>query len=229
MAASAAVTCVGQYSACALRAARLNAQCTPLNSLGDIVVTAALVTLNMTADVDEGKKFEPKTACGAIPWTAEEEDKIKRYNIDLQLAIWDYELIEILTGAALLIGEGTWANKVVGFESPGPNADPFNGCSLEVFTKTSGSGGPCGPTSTNPPYVRHIFPRCKFRLGDHTIENEVLFANFTGWSTNNASWNYGAVTLEWDATAPLSDDAPYAQIYSATLPTTGCGIITTAS
>lgn len=231
MAATAAVTCVGQYSVCAMRAARLDATCTPLNSLGSIVVTAALVSLAMTPDVEEGKKFEPKTGCGAIPWTAEEDDRIKRYTLNMELATWDYELVEILTGSPLIIGDGgtTYAAKVIGFESKGPNSATYNGCSLELWTKTSGSGGPCGPASTNPPYVRHIFPRCKFRIGDHTLQNDVLNAHFAGWSTNNASWNNGAITLEWDATVPLSDDAPYAQVYASALPTTGCGIISTLS
>lgn len=231
MSASAAVGCLGQYEACALRVARLDATCAPLNSLGDIVVTAALMTMTATPDVTQGKRFEPETACGAIAWTAEAQDRVKRYNITAELAVWDYEFLEILTGAPLIIGDAgsTWPSKVVGIESPGPNSPDFNGASLEIFAKTSGAGGPCGPVSSNPPYVQHIFPRCKFTIADITFQNDVIVCKITGWSTNNSQWKYGPVTIDWNGDAPLGENAPYAQLYAETLPTVGCGIIATAS
>lgn len=226
--ATANVACIGQYQACALRAARLSADCTPLASANNIVTTAGLVTMTATPDVEEGTKYEPKNGCGSIPWTAEGEDIIKRWNLDIQLILWDFELIEILTGAALIIGDSgtTWPSKNIGFESRGPNADVFAGASLEIWSRNSKSGGPCGPVGENPPYTRHIFPRTKLRLAERTFADEAAVLRLQGWSGPNSEWGEGPVSDEWEGADPLSSDTPYASIFATELPTTGCGYVT---
>lgn len=221
------VACIGQYQACALRVARLGATCVPSGASGDVVVTGALVSLTMTPEVEQGTRYEPKTGCGKVAYTAESEDIIKRYNLDLQLVLFDLELIEIATGSTLLIGDSgtTWPTQVIGYESRGPNADPYNGCSLEIFTRTSKEGGPCGDVGSNPQYARHIFPRCKFHIAERTFEDAAAILRLQGWSTANSAWGEGPVPAEWEADAPLGDDAPYAMLLATDLPTTGCGLV----
>lgn len=227
--ATANVACIGQYQACALRASRLAADCTPLGSADNIVVTSALVTMTATPDVEEGTKYEPKNGCGTIPWTAEGEDIIKRWNIDLQLIMFDFELIEIVTGSELIIGGAAspWPNKNVGFASRGPNAATFPGASLEIFVKNSKEGGPCGPAGENPPYTRHIFPRCKLRVSDRTFEDAAAILRLQGWSTANSEWGQGPVPDEWPSDDDNPGDSPYTSVFAEDIPQVGCGYVTT--
>lgn len=223
------VVCIGQYQACALRASRLSDLCVPSGAAGDVVVTGALVSMTMTPEVEQGTRYEPKTGCGAIAYTAEGEDIIKRYTLDLQLVIFDLELVEIVTGSSLLIGDTgtTWPGKTIGYESRGPNSDTFPGASLEIFTRTSKEGGACGDIGTNPQFARHIFPRCKFYIAERTFEDAAAILRLQGWSTPNSAWGQGPVPDEWEADAPLGSNAPYAMVLATALPTTGCGLVST--
>lgn len=223
------VACLGQYQACALRAARLDQFCTPLGADGDIVVTSGLVTLTATPDREEGTRYEQKTGCGIYAFTAVGEDIIKRYTIDAQFVLWDYELVEILTGSPLITGAagGTWPNKTIGFASKGFDVVAFPGASLEIFTRTSGSGGACGPPGENPQFVRHIFPRAKLYLGEVTFEDAVAILRLTGTSEANSEWGEGPVPDEWESDDPFPENSPYGQVLATALPTTGCGYVTT--
>ena len=81
--------CLGQYQACALRAVRLDTDCTPLQGVNNGVVTSALITGTASPQIEEGKRFEPMNACGDICWTATADDRVKRYNVDLELCLWE--------------------------------------------------------------------------------------------------------------------------------------------
>jgi len=224
MASTESVVCIGQRSACAVRFTRLDTDCSPLAGDNNAVVTAALVTMTATPEVEEGTKFEPKNACGDICWTAEDDDRIKRYTIELELCTHDAALIEIATDSRVVLGASTspWSGKIMGVETPGPQTVHGNGVALEIWAKTASGTGPCGTAGDLPPYVLHIFPRAMLRPGDHTFANDVATLKLSGWATNNPSWLYGP-WYDWEAATPMGVDTPYAWYYAESLPDTGCG------
>jgi len=213
----------GQLQACILRAVRLSAACVPLSGSTDIVTTSALVSLQATPDVDEASKFEVKNACGNLAWTQESGcDKIKRFNLTLELATYDYELLSLLTGAQLItaksgVSPSGWASKTIGIAMPGLDTACNNGVAIEVFTKTAYSTGAC-TESNGPAYVRHIFPRAFLTPGERSFENDVATVKLSGYSTANPAWNTGS-TADWDGSTSLDDSTAYAQIFTNTLPT----------
>lgn len=221
--------CIGQRQACALRVTRLDSDCTVSVGADNAVVTAGLVTLNLEPEIEEGQVFEPKSACDSILWTAEEPDKIKRYTGDGEIGVWDYELIELMTDAAVVLGDATspWSGDVIGVSMPGPSTASSNGVGLEIWTKGQGVGatGPCGGAATHPPYVRHVFPRVLIRPGGHTFENDAAMFTFSMKASANPQWGNGPWN-DWQPASNMPADSPYIQFYDDALPTTQCGYIT---
>lgn len=221
--------CIGQRQACALRVTRLGSDCAPVTGADNAVVTTALVTMNLDPEIEEGTTYEPKNACDSILWTAEEQDKIKRYTGEGELGVWDYELIELMTDASLMVADAgsPWtSSENFGIEMPGPTTASTPGVALEVWTKgqATGNEGPCGPAGTHPPYVRHVFPRVLIRPGGRTFENDVAMFTFSMKASANPQWGSGPWG-DWHAASDLSGDTPYAQFWDDALPATACGYI----
>ncbi len=226
--------CVGQRQACALRVTRLDADCTPVLGAGNGVCTAGLITLNADPEVEEGTTFQPKNACGDILWTAEDDDKVLRYTGDFEIGLFDFELIELMTNASLLVGAtGTpWEGENIGVGMPGPSTTASYGVGLEVWVKNAGIGseGQCGPASELPPYTRYVFPLVKIRPGGRTFNGEA--AMFTGSVkiSPNPQWADGPYG-DWQATTDFSTDPDkaYMQFFDEDVPETGCGYIVVGS
>ena len=215
----------GQLQACILRVIRLGAGCVPQSGSTDIVTTAALASVQATPDTEEAETFEQKNGCGAIAWQAEEGcDKLKRFNLTVELATFDYELLELMTGGTLIMADAVdapaaWQGKVIGLADPGNDTSCPDGVSVEIFTKAAYQTGTCTALGADTPqYVRHIFPRAYFTPGDRNFENDIAVARLTGWSTPNPAWLTG-VTDDWIAASALNPDAPHAEMFAPSLPT----------
>lgn len=220
--------CIGQRQACAVRATRLDSDCTPAGGEDNAVVTTALVTLSLDPEIEEGTVYEPKNACDSILWTAQEPDKIKRFTGDGEMGVWDYELIELMTDCAVILGDGSspWSGDVIGIEYPGPDTASGDGVALEIWTKANavGSSGPCGPAGTHPPYIRHVLPRVLVRPGSRTFENDAAMFSFSIKAEANPQWGEGPWG-DWQGAIGISATSPYAQFYDDALPETACGYI----
>ena len=189
---------VGQLNACVVRAARLDADCGPTGGINGGIVTAALVTMSANPVVEDGTIFEPKSGCGNILFTFEQEDRIKRYTITGEFGFTDWELMALLFGGTLILGRaaGSYSGKVVGYADPLYNIAPRNGVYLEVITTavTEGGNGCVNASlgaSTPIAAVGHIFGKARLRAGDVTFANEVQKLMFSGTSTNNPNMTNG--------------------------------------
>ena len=99
------VACIAERSACVIRVTRLGPNCEPLTGPTDGAILTAISTINLTGDVEEGTRFEPKDACGDIVYTAEDADIVKRYNITIDFWKTDFEAFELMTDGSLVIGK----------------------------------------------------------------------------------------------------------------------------
>lgn len=189
---------IGQLNACVVRAARLDADCSPTGGANGGIVTAGLVTLNADPDIEEGTVFEPKNACGDIMFTYEQEDKIKRYNFTGEFGFHDYEMMALLFGGTTILGKagGDFAGEVIGYADRLYSAPPRNGVYLEIITDAiyAGSGECVAADGGTPAAVGHIFGKVKLQRGASNFANEVKLLTFTGKGTNNPNlfdgpWN----------------------------------------
>ncbi len=127
--------CIGELNAAVIRAARLDADCSPTGGANSGLVTAGLVTLTADPDIEEGTVFEPKNGDGDIMFTYEEDDKIKRYNHSGEFGFADFEMMELLFGGSTILGKpgGDFAGKVIGYADRPYTAAPRNGVYFEVI------------------------------------------------------------------------------------------------
>lgn len=224
------VACIAERSACVIRVTRLGPNCEPLTGPTDGAILTAISTINLTGDVEEGTRFEPKDACGDIVYTAEDADIVKRYNITIDFWKTDFEAFELMTDGSLVIGKtGTdWAGKVIGVTAPGATTAHKNGVALEIWTKTATGTGPCGPPGTNPQFMRHVLPRVLLRPGDRTFENDTAVQSFVGTANSNVYWGEGPWG-DWPAEDGMPGDSPWERFFDLSLPTGACGYVTPSS
>ena len=225
--------CIGQLNACVVRIAKLDADCTPTGGADSGIVTAALATLSAEPDIEEGTRFEPKSACGELLFTYEQDARIKRYNLSGELYFFDWELMKVLFGGDLILGvaAGPFAGKVIGHALPNYTVSPTNGVYLEVITQavTQGSGScqDVAGAAGHPAYIGHIFGKAKLTPGSRTFENDVARVTFSGTSTNNPLLTNGP----WNdyPGAGYIPNSPYVQVgysqtqYDTILASVGCG------
>lgn len=190
--------CIGELNAAVIRAARLDADCSPTGGANSGLVTAGLVTLTADPDIEEGTVFEPKNGDGDIMFTYEEDDKIKRYNHSGEFGFADFEMMELLFGGSTILGKagGDFAGKVIGYADRPYTAAPRNGVYFEVITRGVAEGaGSCITSGTGAPVaIGHIFGKAKFSPGSQNFGNEVRRITFSGKSTANPNlfdgpWN----------------------------------------
>lgn len=223
------VGCFIQRSACAIRVARLGSDCFPVAGAGNGAIASAIATMTATPDVTEGTRFNPSDACGRTVFSASNPNVTNRYNVDLEIITTDYELIEIMTSASLILGaadagpSNAWAGLAIGIARPGPTTTASYGVGLDIWVKNGSGDGPCGPASTNPPYVRHTFPRLLLELGDRTFEDNVANVKFTGTAESNNAWDMGP----WGdfPGAEGIGSSPWAEHFDTSVPEAECGAI----
>lgn len=206
--------CVGQHSVCLIRAALLDSDCSPLGGVDSGFVTTGIITATASPELQEGQSFEPLNGCGDIAWEYQVPDKIRRFNLTGELAFFDHELMVLLFGGSLVVGDtGTgFDGDNIGWAAPNYTDEAPDQVYVEFITKTAGEGvGECSPAgSPFPAYVGHIFGRARFVPGDRTFAGEAATVAFTGTSSANPSLGDGP----WDDFPGTGDipNSPYVQV-----------------
>jgi hypothetical protein len=205
--------CVGQHSACLLRAAQLTATCAIEGGVDSGFITTGIVTATATPVLREGNSLEQLNGCGDTAWEVDVPDKVRSYDLSGEIAYFDHELMEVMFGGTVLVAvPGTpFAGKNIGWAAPGPTAAANNPIYLEIIVKTAVQGlGECSPSGVLLPYaVGHIFPKGRYIPGDFSFANETSRLAFTGNSTNNPNLGNGP----WDDyPAGTIPNVPYLEI-----------------
>ena len=211
--------CIGELQACIVRAAALDADCTPTGGVNSGIVTAGLVTLTADPDIEEGTVYEQKNACGDILFTYEKDDVIKRYTITGELGFADFEMMALLFGGSTVLGKagGTFPGKVIGYADRLYNAARRNGVYLEVITTAIGEGvGDCVTGVGGAPVaIGHIFGKCKLIAGSQAFADDIKRVAFTGKATNNP-YLYNGPWNDYPGAGYTPNSAHVAVGYSAT-------------
>lgn len=193
---------------CAIRVARLSAACEPVAGATNSVATSAIMRVAASPEYTQGQDFEMQDGCGRIAVSLRTCDQLKRMNLQLELVTRDPALIELMTGATLIV-DGTdtigWSRRGVGAACP-------SSVSVEVWTKTASVNNSCPPvaagTYADSQWWRTIWPKATFTLGDITYANEIATMSFSGYSENNPNFEDGPFNdvpvgaLPLDVTSP---------------------------
>ncbi len=218
--------CLGSARVCALRVTRLNSACQIVAGANNAVVSSAIVRLQSSPEYETGDEFVQKNGCGDIYLLVKTQDKLKRVNLDLELATRDMELLELLSGGNLY----TDGPDVIGFSRRGVGeADP-DPVSVEIWTKAipTGAGGACAAVGAAS-WWRWVYPRATFTLGDVTHENGIGMVSLKGYADPNVYWGNGPFN-DWPADELLDENSPeHFVLDTVGPPTAQCGYITVPS
>lgn len=229
--------CIGAHDACILRVAKLATDCSPLGGADSGIISAGIVTMTASADIEEGTVLEPKTGCGDIGFTVEQPSRTKRVNLTGDLLFHDAELMEVLFGGHLILGSATsdFNGDVIGWAEADITEPAPNPVYLEVITRNSARGaGECSTAGVAVPYAQgHIFGKARLTLGDETFENDVRNLSFTGVSTSNPAlfngpWNDFPGTVDGNPYIPTSPRVKVyysREEYDAIADLAGCGYV----
>jgi hypothetical protein len=218
--------CIAERSVCAIRIVRLGTDCAPLTGPSNGAVATAIATITLTPEVEEGTRTAPKDGCGRTVYVAEDPDVTLGYTAEMELVTSDFELLELLTDASLMLGgpDSPWDGEAMGVQMPGFNTPAGDGVGMEIWTKVASGTGVCGPADTNPPYMVHLLPRTRWRSGARTMDGEHANQSFSGKVSNNVMWGEGPWG-DWQAVEGLNADSPYAKFFAADIPEASCGYI----
>ncbi len=203
----AGATVIGQHSLCLVRAASLDADCSPLGGADSGWSSLGLITLSDSVEAADDFVLEPENGCGKTLFTYTDPGDITRHNLSGDFGYHDWEMMKLLFGGSTVLGKagGPYPGKVIGWQEPGAGANP-PAVYFEVITQNiSGTSGECvSGVSGFPPYQGHIYGRAKFRRGDRTFERDTGLISFTAVATSNPNLATGP-WLDWPGTGVVGN------------------------
>lgn len=179
-----ATVCSGTVQLCGLRLANLNADGSLKEGAGNLYVTDQQVSLTAEVELAEGEDLELKSGCGALLVAFKDCDRIKRLNMGLQIGTIEPELHHMVVPGVLHTDGGN----TIGYGYPRVGTAPCqDGISAEAWVRNIYNGAP-HPTY---PYIRFVFPRTTWQIGNRELQNDTIPYDFSGQASENSEWGTG--------------------------------------
>lgn len=173
----------GSLQVCRLRVARLEATGEPDVGAGNQYVTDVLISLGTSPEIEEGEDVTLRNGCGDIIVNQRNDDQFTRLNLTMELAKPDPVLTQMLIGGTILLD----AAEEVGYAYPAVGPAPPPDVSVEAWTKHIVAGDQDGDF----PWIRWVFPKTQWRIGDRSLANEAMVTAIAGIALENANWGDG--------------------------------------
>src|SRR5262245_52346481 len=111
--------CFGSMQVCAYRVTQLNSNDTPWNGAGHGLANNSLIDATIEPVYEDGADNTQKNGCGQICQTYKDCDKLKAFNVSLNLCVLDGQLQQFLMGGyAFKDTAGAGLNDIIGYEYP---------------------------------------------------------------------------------------------------------------
>lgn len=193
----------GSLQAVRIRAAKLDANGSPLAGASNGVVVDGVIQVKMAPEIEAGAEFTTKNGQGGICQTYKDYDRIKRVGVEMTLCNLDAPLISILCGgSAILDLGGPGSGDVIGYELPNYDDAPNYGACLEVWTKAwdgSVQATPPFAGGTTIAYWHFVLPKVKCQVTDLTAENEFMKVPLKGFGDDNPRVTSNGPWDDWPA------------------------------
>lgn len=208
-----------QYGAALIRMQALDTDCTVLTGTGVRAVSSAIVSLTATPVLKEGQEYTIDKGNGDQLIEIKRQDKIRRWDLSGEIAVFDLEQMALMFGGATVLGDvgSDFAAEVMGYVYPGLDAPDRAGVYFEVIGALAEEGaGDCVGGSTGvPAYRGHIFPRVRFTPGEFTMENEIARLQFTAQAFSNPTMSGTGPFADYDGVGGVPTAAHSIVDYSA--------------
>lgn len=214
--------CLAAIHICRLRVTRLDASGNPTAGPNNVYITDKPMVLNVTPTIEAGADRTLIGGCDCIIATYRGFDKLKRFDLEVDLGVLEPELIEMMIGADAITSASSptdlvgvwWPSQAFQCTTP---AQP-NVCVEAWQTAWDGSG----PSAVYP-YVHWIWPATHWQIGAHTLQNDFNQPKLTGFSVGNAALGTGIF-----GDLPETVGVLGGWFYDTLIPTAMCGYQTQA-
>jgi hypothetical protein len=218
--------CPTSIHVCRARITRLNQTTGAVASGGTTnhYVTDKLVSIEAAPEIKEGDSKEITSGCDCICVSYKGNDKLLRFNLTLTLCALEPELIELLTGANLLVNGssqgigGGWANQL---SCSSVQQQPM--VAIEAWSHAWVGDGPY----TAYPFIRWVWKGAFFQWDTLTLENELQMPTLKGFSRANAGFGNAYVDYPTGVTTLGSDLGGW--VFDTAAPAAYCGYSPTST
>lgn len=205
--------CLSSVRAKRLRVARLHEDGTLDPGDDNLYVSDALLSIGTSPEVEAGEEFTQRNGSGEICVYVSGDDEVKRYNLTLTLCQLDSELLEMLTGAALITSGGV----TVGVQMPKIGDDKPIVC-VEAWSEARTQRQQAVDDSSSLLFWHWVWPRVTWTIGDFTLEAGILNIPLNGKAEENDSMGTGPAA-DW----PALITAAQAWYLDDAMPDAACG------
>lgn len=213
--------CFASIQLVAVRAHRLTATGAVQTGATNAYQSAAPIQIQVGYEYENGADITQKNGSGGICLRYRGEDKLKDVTVSMNLCQLDFQFIELLTGWPALTDIAVPAN-VIGVSAPALTAANRPGICLEGWS-LAWDGDAQAIVGSNPMFIRHVFPRVKLQVGNHTIDENALIYPVEGQGfTNSVLAGVKGPALDW----PTGIAGPWAQFLDPSIVIPTCQYLT---
>lgn len=172
---------------CRFRAVRLAATGAPLTGATSAYTSGRAMNLDVSIEADDGEEKELVNGCNGIDVQYREPDRFRRYTFTLNFTTYEPRLIELMTGATLLLDSST-VPVPRGFNNPKTTQANPPDVAIDAYSDAY-EGGAQAPSPFA--FFRRIFPKTRWRLADDTLDGDPHGMSLVGYSLPNPGWGIG--------------------------------------
>lgn len=206
--------CDAAIHLCRIRVTRLDQLGNPTPGPNNVYVSDKPLMVTVRPQIEAGLDRTLVGGCDCIVAQYRGFDKLKRFDLELDLATLEPGLQEMLIGSPVILNNtgdpigAWWPQNLSCSQAAQPNVC-FEGWQDLWDTDHQ-----------NPvyPYVHWIWPSTHWQIGDHTLQNDFNQPRMTGFTRGNPQWGLGIYGDLPEAAQPLGG-----YFWSKTIPTAACG------
>lgn len=204
--------CPSVIHLCFVRVTRVSSVGNPVAGPNNVYVSDNPVTLTVTPDILAGEVKDQKDGCDTLKATYRGQDILRRWTFELDMAVSEPGLEEMLTGGDAILNSSA---EPIGVQFPVPCGTEQPYVALESWQDL----WDCDHQPSTPyQYKRWVFPASRWQRGPTTQQNDFSLPRFTGFSVGNPNWGLGIFGDQ-----PVSVSSNGAYFFDNTLPTADCG------
>lgn len=211
------VVCDAAIHICAIRATRLDQLGNPLAGPNNVYISDKSIQLTATPAIEAGEDKTLIGGCDCLIATYRGYDKLKRFDLELDIGVIETGLLEMLTGGTAIVdAQGQpigvqWPNQLDCSQPAQPNI------ALEAWQTLWNDDRP----ETSYQYLQWVWPSTHWQIGAMTLQNDFLQPRITGFTRGNSNWKTG---IFHDYPATVTTTNPLGSMFMTnSIPTARCG------
>lgn len=209
----ATAVCDALIKICALRVTRLDSLGNPVAGPNNVYATANSMMLSVKPNIQAGDDKTLVGGCDCIIAEYHGYDKLKYFDLELDLGLVEPGLLEMLTGGTAILSGGV----PIGLDFPN-QLDCSQPTQPNVAIEAWQAMWTDDHQNSTYPYARYVFPSSYWQLSDFSLQMDFNQPKLTGWTRSNPNWGTG---IFHDTTVSIGVQGGF--YYDTGLPLMECG------